>query len=131
VSTGRSVTGAITERNSVALTLDDGSRRQVDRVVLGTGFEIDIRRHPLISPEIAAQLDTRHGYPLLRSGFASSIPRLHFVGAYAADSFGPVARFVAGSTFTAAALMSVLAARPIRPGTHRRRVIVPTIKEEA
>jgi hypothetical protein len=41
------------------------------------------------------------GSPLLRSGFESSVPRLHFVGSYAVKSFGPLLRFVAGAPFAA------------------------------
>jgi hypothetical protein len=115
MSMGVNVTRAVAEGGVVAIDTNDGSRRQVERVVQATGFEIDIRRHPLISPEIASQLELRNGYPLLSPGFESSLPGLHFVGAYAAESFGPVTRFVAGTHFTAAGLMSALSPRATRP----------------
>ena len=44
------------------------------------------------------------GYPLLGPGFESSLPGLHFLGATAARSFGPVSRFVSGTTYAARAL---------------------------
>jgi len=89
--------------DGVRLRLDDGATREVDRVVLGTGFDIRADRHPLLGPELARDLRVREGAPLLGAGFESSIPGLHFVGAFAATSFGPVMRFVSGTPFTAAA----------------------------
>jgi hypothetical protein len=48
--------------------------------------------------------------PLLGPGFESSIPGLHFVGAFAAASFGPVMRFVSGTPYTGRSLAAHLAA---------------------
>ena len=44
------------------------------------------------------------GYPVLGAGLESSVPGLHFVGAPAAYSFGPVMRFVVGSWYAAPAI---------------------------
>jgi hypothetical protein len=41
------------------------------------------------------------GYPVLNSGFESSVRGLHVVGAPAAWSMGPLMRFVAGTAFAA------------------------------
>jgi cation diffusion facilitator CzcD-associated flavoprotein CzcO len=130
MSLGCKVTRAVAEDGVVLVDTDDGSRRRVDRVVMATGFEIDIRRHPLLPPAVSARLETRGGYPLLRDGFESSLPGLHFVGAYAAESVGPVTRFVAGTHFTAARLLAALA--PER-GPSRRIVQPPVVatREEA
>jgi FAD-dependent urate hydroxylase len=131
MSMGLNVTRAEHEGDHVVLDTDDGSRRQVDRVVLATGFEIDITRHPLISPELAQALHVRGGYPLLGPGFESSIPRLHFVGAYGAESWGPVTRFVAGTHFTAASLMSELAPTPSIGRKRLQPALAPATPEEA
>jgi hypothetical protein len=40
------------------------------------------------------------GYPLLGPGMESSVPGLHFLGAPAAWSFGPIVRFVSGGWYT-------------------------------
>ena len=101
---GRRVTSATPSGEALRLLLDDGSAREVDRLVLATGFEVRADRHPLLGPELRAQLRTRGGAPVLRSGFESSVPGLHFVGAFAAASFGPVMRFVSGTPFTGRAL---------------------------
>jgi FAD-dependent urate hydroxylase len=46
------------------------------------------------------------------------VPGLHFVGAFAAASFGPVMRFVSGTPFTGRALARHIA-RPRRPAPLR------------
>ncbi|HMI76635.1 MAG TPA: hypothetical protein VK495_18190, partial [Steroidobacteraceae bacterium] len=51
------------------------------------------------------------GYPLLGPGFESSLPGLHFLGAPAARSFGPVSRFVSGTPYAARALARRIAGK--------------------
>jgi pyridine nucleotide-disulfide oxidoreductase len=99
----------------VRLTLDDGGERLVDHVLLGTGFEIDVTRYPFLGDEVLRRLETRGGYPVLGRGLESSIPGLHFVGAPAARSFGPIMRFVVGSWYAAPAVCRRILARPQPP----------------
>ena len=101
LSLGRRVVGAEAEPGGVNLTLDDGTSRRVDRVVLGTGYAVDVTREPVIGESIRNRVTLNGGHPILRQGMESSVPGLHFVGAYAAHSFGPVMRFVSGTKFTA------------------------------
>lgn len=108
---GRCVTAATPDGDGVRLRLDDGSERVVDHVLLGTGYQIDVRRYPFISPQIDSQLRVKDGYPLLGRGLESSVPGLHFVGAPAAESFGPTMRFVVGTAYTAPALAQHVAGR--------------------
>jgi FAD-dependent urate hydroxylase len=105
---GRSVSSAEAVGDRLRLRLDDGTGRDVERVVLATGFEVRADRHPLLDPALIAAIRTRDGSPLLGPGFESSVPGLHFVGAFAAASFGPVMRFVSGTPFTARALSAHL-----------------------
>lgn len=86
------------------LRLDDGSQRIVDHVLLGTGYRIDVHRYPFIGHTLGTELRTIDGSPVLRRGLESSVPGLHFVGAPAAESFGPAMRFVVGTFYTAPAL---------------------------
>ena len=65
--------------------------------MLGTGYQVDIDRYAFLPPELLAQVHRRDGYPVLGAGFESSVPGLHFVGAPAALSFGPLMRFVCGT----------------------------------
>jgi hypothetical protein len=97
----RQVTDARGDGEGVLLTLDDGSQRRVDRVILATGYRIDVAAESIVADSLRAQLRLHEGYPVLRRGFESSVAGLHFVGAYSAWSFGPIMRFVAGTRFTA------------------------------
>ncbi|MBA3263610.1 MAG: NAD(P)-binding domain-containing protein [Thermoleophilaceae bacterium] len=93
--------GAQASNGSVLINLADGSERVFDHVLLGTGYEIDVRSYPFLSPELARQIDVEGGYPRLRAGFESSVPGLHFLGAPAALTFGPIMRFVVGTWYAA------------------------------
>ena len=117
ISCGRSVVDAQVRGSAVALRLSDGSAREVDRVLLGTGFKIDVRGYPFLARELLAELQLAGGYPVLGPGLESSIPGLHFVGAPAAYSFGPVMRFVVGSWYAAPAIARRAADRRQPPVT--------------
>jgi len=77
----------------------------VDHVLLATGYQVDISRYRFLAPKLVASIRRTDGYPQLDSGFECSAPGLHFVGAPAAWTFGPLMRFVAGSEFTSRALL--------------------------
>jgi hypothetical protein len=98
------VTKAEDREGHVHLRLDDGSERSIDHVVLGTGYSIDVRQYPFLDPELLADLRLSEGSPVLHRGLESSVPGLHFLGAPAAESFGPTMRFVVGTAYTAPAL---------------------------
>src|SRR5439155_1696352 len=97
ITTGRAVTSASSGGERVKLKLDDGSERCVDHVLLATGYRVDVSRYDFLAPELLKAVRRVDGYPLLDLGFESSLPGLHFLGAPAARSFGPVCRFVSGS----------------------------------
>ena len=86
-------------RSCVRLWLKDGAQRELDHVVLGTGYRVDVARYPFLDSGLLAELERANGYPVLRRGLESSVPGLHFVGAPAAWSFGPTMRFVSGSWY--------------------------------
>jgi hypothetical protein len=84
--------------------------------MLATGYKVDVSRYGFLSTGLLKQLGLSDGYPELSAGFESSVPGLHFVGAPAARSFGPLCRFVSGTRFTARAL-TLLATN--RNGSHQ------------
>lgn len=86
---------------SVRLELGDGTTREADYVFLGTGFKPDFEKLPFIDPALRAQIQGRNGFPVLNEWLESSVPHLHFAGALGGFTFGPICRFVAGSTFSA------------------------------
>lgn len=108
LTTGRYVTEATAVGQGVELKLDDGTRRSADHILLGTGYSVDVSRYKFLTAELIKDLDLMDGYPRLRRGFASSIAGLHFVGAPAARSFGPLLYFVAGTKFASTELASRL-----------------------
>jgi FAD-dependent urate hydroxylase len=94
------ITGARVRGERVELMLDDGDRT-FDHVVLGTGYQVDIARLGILAPQLLDRIARQNGSPLLRRGFESSVPKLHFVGSYAVHSFGPLLRFIAGAPYAA------------------------------
>jgi FAD-dependent urate hydroxylase len=101
---GRFVERAWAQGERVTLRLNDGSERIADHVVLGTGYRVDISKCGFFSRAILDELRLVGGYPVLDSGLESSVPGLHFLGAAAAYSFGPLVRFVAGTGFAGSAV---------------------------
>ena len=108
ITTGCSVSKASARGDEISLKLDDGSERQVDHVVLGTGYQVDISRYEFLPQNITRDIEQFDGYPKLTSGFRSSVRKLHFIGATAARSFGPLLYFVAGTEFASRELSSHL-----------------------
>lgn len=94
--------------------LDDGTFRNVDHLLFGTGYRVDIARYPFLDPALTARVKQLNGYPALHRGMESSVPGLHFLGAPAAGSFGPIMRFVAGGWFGAQSLTQAVT-RPSMP----------------
>ena len=109
LTTGRFVTEAASVGPTVEIRLDDGTHRSLDHVLLGTGYSVDVSRYPFLAEELIKDLDRMDGYPSLGAGFSSSIPGLHFLGAPAARTFGPLLYFVAGTEFASRELASHLA----------------------
>jgi hypothetical protein len=95
---------AALEDGKVRLALSDGGTRLVDHVVLGTGYEVDVRRYPFLEDALVSRLRVDVGHPVLRRGLESTVSGLHFVGAPAARSFGPIMRFVVGSWYAGPAV---------------------------
>lgn len=104
ITAGTSVHRAEPAADGLDLHLSDGSKRRVDHLLFATGYSIDVRKYDFLDRDLTENVRCVDGYPVLRRGMESSIPRLHFLGAPAARSFGPVMRFVAGSWFTSEAV---------------------------
>jgi thioredoxin reductase len=102
IQSGQTVDRARVAGGRLHLRLGDGAERVVDHLVLATGYRVDVRRSGLFTSQILDRLDLVDGYPRLQSGLESSVPGLHFLGATAAYSFGPLMKFVAGTPFAAA-----------------------------
>jgi hypothetical protein len=104
----RSVLEAKTIGDEITIKLDDGSERRVDHVLLGTGYQVDVSRYDFLPADLTRDVAQFDGYPKLGNGFRCSVPGLHFIGATAARSFGPLLYFVAGTEFASRELTSHL-----------------------
>jgi len=114
LTTGRSITSASLTPGGgsrLRLRLSDGNERTVDHLLCGTGYRVDVTRYGFLDPSLRQRLRTREGYPDLAVGFESSIPGLHFLGTPAANSFGPLCRFVAGTPYMSRELTRFIASR--------------------
>ena len=123
IHTGCFVVSARAEGERLRVQLNDGSERVFDHVLLGTGYRVDIERYPFLSPQVLKRIERVNGFPVLDQGFETSLPGMHFVGAPAARSFGPLMRFVAGTEFAAPAVAHrILHAKERHRKGHRLKV---------
>jgi len=97
------IVGARAEADRVALSLrgPEGSVSELvaDHVVAATGYRVDLARLSLLAPSLAARISLAERTPALSDHFESSVGGLYFVGATAANSFGPMLRFAYGAAF--------------------------------
>jgi lysine/ornithine N-monooxygenase len=102
---------ASTGRVQLQLVANNGAERELqpEHIIAATGYRLDVDRLPLLSSEVRSQLKLINKTPVLSAAFESSLRGLYFVGAIAANSFGPVMRFAAGAKFTARRISSRLA----------------------
>jgi FAD-dependent urate hydroxylase len=114
ITAGTSVVRAEPHGDGLRVELSDGTKRKADHLMFATGYKVDIRKYPFLDSNLADSIACVDGYPVLRKGMESSVPKLHFLGAPAARDFGPVMRFVAGSWFASGAVTRAVLKRPRR-----------------
>jgi FAD-dependent urate hydroxylase len=102
-------------------TSDGTTTMDVDHVIAGTGFRVDVARLPFLPEELLARVASTQGYPVLSRAGESTVPGLYFAGAMAAGSLGPSERFIAG-THNAAAVLAKSVARRARASSGRPRI---------
>ncbi len=95
------IANATEQGQRVHLELSDGTTRDVDHIILGTGYKADIHTMQFVDPALLQKVKEHDGSPLLNEWFESSVPNLHFVGAPAGYVFGPLCRFVVGARIPA------------------------------
>jgi hypothetical protein len=102
------VVSATARDGQLHITFAEGGTQTVDHLLFGTGYQVDITRYPFLTAELTTRIRRARGYPLLGPGMESSVPGLHFLGAPAAWSFGPIVRFVSGGWYTGRALVRAI-----------------------
>jgi thioredoxin reductase len=112
---GLRVVQATPKAGGVLLTLasNSGEMREfeADRVICGTGYRPELTRLPFLDDVLLSRINSVRGTPILSANFESSMPGLYFVGAIAANTFGPVLRFACGAEFAAPRLARHLSRR--------------------
>lgn len=108
---GRGIVSAEHTGGEIVVTLQDGSTLTADHIMTGSGYDIDVSRYDLLDKELLGELTLLDGFPKLGNGFESSVPGLHFLGAPAVRSFGPVNRFVTGTWYAAPELARRIAGK--------------------
>jgi FAD-dependent urate hydroxylase len=99
--------------SAVRLRLEGPSRSslEVDHVIAGTGFRVDLARLAYLPEDLRTRIATLGGYPVLTRAGESTVPGLYFVGAAAAFGLGPSMRFIAGTHNVARQLTQSVARR--------------------
>ncbi|WP_405010596.1 FAD-dependent oxidoreductase [Kitasatospora sp. NBC_01539] len=113
VLTGHTVEDAEVRPDGVRLRLHGPDRDElvVDHVLAATGYRVDVDRLDLLDAGLRrAVRRAPGGAPRLTPGFESSVPGLYFTGLTAADTFGPVMRFVCGTAFAGRRVGAAVAA---------------------
>jgi FAD-dependent urate hydroxylase len=104
VHLGHQLEGAAYDGHQVTLTFADpsGERRDAafDHVMAATGYRVDVDRLDFLDAGLRRDIARIAGtVPALGPSFNSSVPGLYFTGLAAAATFGPLMRFVAGTSF--------------------------------
>jgi thioredoxin reductase len=81
----------------------------VDHVIAATGYRVAISKLKFLDDTLRTRINIVADSPILNRQFESSVKGLYFVGAAAANSFGPLLRFAYGAKYTARRLARHLA----------------------
>ena len=107
---------------------DAGSARralEADHIIAATGYKVDLRRFTFLDSALQTRIRSVQQTPVLSSNFESSVPGLYFVGAAAANSFGPLLRFAVGAGFTARRISRHLARSASSQAVKTQRSVRP------
>jgi FAD-dependent urate hydroxylase len=124
------IRAAAPQGGGVRLTLDGTVKTlDVDHVIAGTGFHVDVAQLPFLSQDLLARIPSAKGYPALSRVGESSVPGLYFAGAMAAGALGPSERFIAG-THNVTAMLAKSVARRAQGGTGRSTPVAASHGEQ-
>jgi FAD-dependent urate hydroxylase len=81
--------------DDVTLTLSDGARLKVDRVVFASGYKAELGRVPYLG-DVIDRISVTDGFPDLSPGFETSLDGLYVTGFSSTRDFGPFYGFTKG-----------------------------------
>jgi thioredoxin reductase len=87
----------------------EDSQVEFEHVIAATGYKAAVSRLAFIDESVQSRIRKAEEAPILNRHFESSVPGLYFVGAAAANSFGPLLRFAYGAKFAAERVAARLA----------------------
>jgi len=78
------------EEGELQVQLSNGETISVDKIILATGYKVDISRLPVLtSGNLGEQIAARNGFPVLDDHFQTSVPGLFITSMPATQDFGP------------------------------------------
>jgi thioredoxin reductase len=120
---GRELLAAHAQGNRAMLRIRgcDGAEETLvcDHVIAATGYKPLVAKLPFLASELCKKIATVDGTAILSDNFESSVPGLHITGPAAANSFGPLMRFMVGAEFAAPRLAAHLKRRASRIQTQQ------------
>ena len=110
--TGVSVASAARDGDGVRLSLSDGTLLEASRLVLATGYKIDVSRYHILDGTLSRNLQkTSDGYPILKPNLETSVGGLYMTGVVGERTLGPTLRFVTGTNNAGPRLAAGIVAR--------------------
>jgi len=110
----RRIANAAADQDGITLTTTTPEGRthliEADHIMAATGYRVHLEALGFLSPELRAGLARAGGFPCLGADFGSTVPGLYFTGLPAAGSFGPLQRFVCGTTYASPRLATAASA---------------------
>jgi hypothetical protein len=108
---GQPITHAWEDGGKAHIALGNGREVVCDHVFAGTGYRMDLNRLGFLSARVR-QAIARTGCTLnVSAGFETDLEGLYALGPLAMENFGPLLRFVCGTSFAAPRLARVLKRR--------------------
>jgi cation diffusion facilitator CzcD-associated flavoprotein CzcO len=78
-------------------SLNQGDKLAVDKVILATGYHVDLSNVTYLADEVASgRLNVDNGFPILGDNVQTTLPGLYVTGQAATRDFGPFFGFVRG-----------------------------------
>lgn len=77
------------EDGDLKVLLSNDETITVDKIVLATGYKVDIARLPILRGDLLERIETRNGFPVLDDHFETSVPGLFITSMPATQDFGP------------------------------------------
>jgi len=101
--------------DGLKLALSDGGTTCVDRVVLGTGYTVDVSKYDILDGSLRRAIRTcDDGYPVLTTGLQTSVNGLYMAGVIGEKALGPTLRFVTGTSNAGPRVAAAISGKPVR-----------------